>query len=120
MICSKVFCIRFDKNDGFIRVYDRTRYLVLFDPEKHKVFYNEIRYLISQRSAITSVSSYKYAKIKIDSLNSLHLQKKLTLYNVIIVIKPVFNKMFFDSITMLRCGKRKVPKEQISGEEKKS
>ena len=29
-------------------------------------------------------------------------------------------KMFFDSITMLRCGERKVPKEQFSGEEKKS
>ena len=27
--------IRLDKVDGFIRVYDGTRYLVLFAPEKH-------------------------------------------------------------------------------------
>ena len=30
LIDYKPLCIRFDKIDGFIRVYDRTRYLVLF------------------------------------------------------------------------------------------
>ena len=28
MMDAKFLCIRFDKIDGFIRVYDRTRYLV--------------------------------------------------------------------------------------------
>ena len=42
---SKSFQIRFDKIDGFIRVYDETRYLVLFGPEKYNVIFNRIRYL---------------------------------------------------------------------------
>ena len=86
MICSKVFCIRFDKIDGFIRVYDGTRSLVLFGPEKYEVFYNVIKYLVSKKSGITSVSSHNYLlKIKIDSFDSLPLEKKLTLYNVIML-----------------------------------
>ena len=34
LIGAKPLRIRFDKVDGFIRIYDGTRYLVLFDPEK--------------------------------------------------------------------------------------
>ena len=34
LIGSKLLHIRFDKTDGFNRVYDRTRYLVLFGAEK--------------------------------------------------------------------------------------
>ena len=33
LIGPKPLCIRFDKIDGFIRIYDGTRYLVLFGPE---------------------------------------------------------------------------------------
>ena len=43
---AKLLCIRFDKIDGFIRVYGRTRYLVLFGSEKYDSIYNWIRYLI--------------------------------------------------------------------------
>ena len=49
MIGSKPLSIRFDKVDGFIWVYDRTRYLVLFWPEKYDAIYNRMRYLISQK-----------------------------------------------------------------------
>ena len=45
--------IRFYKIDGFIRVYDGTRYLVLFESEKYDSIYNKIRYLISVKSGIT-------------------------------------------------------------------
>ena len=38
--------IRFNEIDGFIIIYDRTRYLVLFGSEKDAI-YNRIRYLIS-------------------------------------------------------------------------
>ena len=34
LIDAKPLRIRFDKMDGFIRVYDRTRYLVFFGSEK--------------------------------------------------------------------------------------
>ena len=51
-----------------------------------------IRYLISQKIGTTYAFSHIYAKIKIDSFNSLHIEKTLTLHNVIMLIKPVFNK----------------------------
>ena len=44
---SKPYRIRFDKIDGFLGVYDGTRYLALFSPEKYYVIYNRIRYLTS-------------------------------------------------------------------------
>ena len=34
VIGSKLLRIRFDRIDGFIGVYDGTRYLIFFDPEK--------------------------------------------------------------------------------------
>ena len=43
--------IRFDKIDGFLRVYDGTRYLVLFGAEKYDSIYN-IRYLIVVKSGV--------------------------------------------------------------------
>ena len=57
LIDSKSLCIRFDKIDGFIRIYDGTRYLTLFDSEKYDAIYNRIRYLISLKSGITYIFS---------------------------------------------------------------
>ena len=68
--------IRFDKRDGFIRVYDGTRYLVLFGSKKHYFIYKRIRYLTGIKSDITYVISHNYAKIKVDSYDSLSLEKK--------------------------------------------
>ena len=90
MTGAKPLCIRFSKVDGFIRVYDGTRYVVLFGPEKHDVIFNRIRYLLSQKSGITYVLSHNYARTKIDSYDILPL-KKLTLNNFIILIKSVLN-----------------------------
>ena len=45
---AKPLHIRFNKIGGFIRVYNGTRYLVLFGPEKYDSFYSRIRYLIGQ------------------------------------------------------------------------
>ena len=39
-IGAKPLCIRFDKVDVFIRVYDPTRYLELFGPEKYDAIFN--------------------------------------------------------------------------------
>ena len=39
----------FNKIDGFIRVYDRNSYLVLFGPEKYDFIHNRIRYLLNQK-----------------------------------------------------------------------
>ena len=68
------------------------RYLILIGPEKYDAICNRIRYFISQKSDITYVVSDNYAKIKINSYDSLALEKSLTLRIVIILIKSVFNK----------------------------
>ena len=35
LVDVKPLCIKFDKADGFIKVYDRARYLVIFGPKKY-------------------------------------------------------------------------------------
>ena len=45
LIDAKSFCVRFDKIDGFIRVYDGTRYLVLFWAKKKKRFHSQQDYI---------------------------------------------------------------------------
>ena len=75
MIGAKPLRVRFDKIDWFITVYDGTRYLALFDPEKYDVIYNSIRYLIIQKSGIAYVFSHNYAKIKIHSYDSFPLKR---------------------------------------------
>ena len=92
LIGAKPLRIRFDKVDGSIRVYDDPRYLVLFGPEKYYAICNKIRYLTNQKSGITYVNSHNYARIKVDSYDSLPQEKSLTLHNVVILIKSVFNK----------------------------
>ena len=52
LLVQKPLCIRFVKVDGFIKSYDETSYLILFDPEKYDAIYNRIRYLISPNSVI--------------------------------------------------------------------
>ena len=84
--------IRFDKIDKSIRIYDASRYLTLFVSEKYDAIYNRIRYLISLKNGITDIFSHYFAKIKVDSYDSLPIEKRLTLDNVIIHIKSVLNK----------------------------
>ena len=75
LIGAKPLRTRFDKVDGFIRVYDGARYSVLLGPKKYDAIYNRIRYLISQKSGITFVFSHNYVRIKIDPYDSLYLEK---------------------------------------------
>ena len=84
--------IRFFKIDGIIRIYDGTRYLTLLGSEKYETIYNRIRYIISQKSGITYIFSHYFAKMKDDSYDSLPIEKRLILHNVIIHIKSVINK----------------------------
>ena len=84
--------IRVDKIDVFIKVYDRTGYLVLFGSEKYDSIYDRIRYLISVKSDITSIISHNYATTNVYSYDSLRLEKTVTFLNVIILVKSVWNK----------------------------
>ena len=89
LIGPNPLCIRLDKIDGFIRIYDGTRYLVLPGPEKYDAIYNRMRYLKSSITYIFPTITQKSRLI----LMILYLQKKrLTLHNAIILIKSVLNK----------------------------
>ena len=91
-IGAKPMCVRFDKVHRFIRVYDGTRYLVLFGSEKHDFTYNRIRYIIVVKSCIKYIFCHNYATISVDSYDYFSLEGTLTFHNVIINIKPVWNK----------------------------
>ena len=92
LIDVKLLPIRLDKVDGFIRVSNRTICLALYGPEKYIAISNRIRYLIGVTSCIAYVFPNNYARIKVDSYDSLPLEETLTLHNVIILIKSLFNK----------------------------
>ena len=76
-IGRKPLRIRFDKIDGFIKIYNGTKYIVLFGSEKRNASYNRIKYIIQLKSSITYIFSYYYAKIKVDSYDSLPIEKRL-------------------------------------------
>ena len=80
------------KIDGFTKIYDGIRYLVLFASERFNAIYNSIKHLISEKSGITDGINYNFARIRIDSDNFLPTQKMLAFHNVIILIKSVINK----------------------------
>ena len=92
LIGSKPLRIRFDKIDEIIRIYDRRRFLKLFSNKRYDAIYDKIRYLLSIKSGITFTISHYFAKIKVDSHDSLPKEETLTLHNVIIHIKSVLNK----------------------------
>ena len=82
LIGSKPLQIKFDKIDGFIKIYDENRYLTLFVSENYDAIYNRnryhinrIRYLISLQSSITYFFSHYFVKINVDSYDSWHTEK---------------------------------------------
>ena len=75
LVDPKPLCIRFDKIDGFIRIYDGTRYLTWFGSAKYDATYDRIRYLVSLKSSITYIISHYFVKIKVDSYDSLPIEK---------------------------------------------
>ena len=83
---AEPFRIIFGKIDGFIRVYDGATYLVLFSAEKFDIICDRIRHLAGVKSGITYVISHNYAKIKIDLLGSLPLEKPLMLKNKLFIM----------------------------------
>ena len=57
LIGAKPLRIKFNKVDGFARVYDDYRYLVLLAPEKHDAICILIRYILSKEGALHMVFS---------------------------------------------------------------
>ena len=84
--------LRFDKIDGFNKIYDKIRYLVLFDYSYCDKICDKIKYLVSEKSGITDSINHNFAIIRIDSNDSLLSEKILTFHNVIILTKLFINK----------------------------
>ena len=82
LIEAKPLRIRINKVHGFIRVYDGTRYLVLFDFEKYHDSFKRIKYLIEVKIGITYGLFHNYAMINVHSYDFLPLKKALTFHNV--------------------------------------
>ena len=78
---SKPLRIRFGKIDGFIGIYDETRYLTLFDSEEYEAIYK-----------LKASYSHYFAKIKVDSYDFLLTEKIMILHNVKIHTKSILNK----------------------------
>ena len=64
LIGAKLLRLRFDKVDGFIRVYGRIKYLVLFGLEKHSTIYDRFKSHIE-------LKSLQFWKNEIDSDNAM-------------------------------------------------
>ena len=89
---ARLLHIRLDKIDGFIKIHDKIRYLVLFDYSYCDKVCDKIKYLISEKSSTTNNINHNFARIRIDSYDSLPIEKILTFQNVVILIKSVVNK----------------------------
>ena len=93
--------IRFDKVNRIIKIYDGIKYLELsnsdnefyyrFDSKIYNAPFDRINYLISEKSDDKCSINHNTPTIRIYSLNSLPIEKNLTLRNVIILIESVFN-----------------------------
>ena len=77
--------ISFDEIDGFNEIY-----------EIYNEIYDRIRYLISEESGITDLISHNFARIRIDSYNSLPKEKTFTFHNVIIFINKNRNDYYYN------------------------
>ena len=75
--------ISFDKTNGFIKIYDGIRYLVLLDYGECDKICDRIKYLVSEKRGI--------GRIRIDLYNSLPSEKTLAFNNLIILITSVNN-----------------------------
>ena len=63
-------CIRFNKIDGFIKIYYGIRYLVILGHSWFGEICDSIKYLINEKSGITNTINHNFGQSRIDSPNS--------------------------------------------------
>ena len=83
---DRLLCVRFDKIDGLIRVYNGCRYLVLLGSERYDTISNKIRCLTSQKRGISYVFSLNYARSKVDSHDPLILTLHIVVKTLISIV----------------------------------
>ena len=67
--------IRFEKIDEFVKTHNGIICLVLFDYGWFNKIYDRIKYLISEKRGFTDSISHNFGKPRIDSYNSLSIEK---------------------------------------------
>ena len=82
---SKPLGIWLDNIDGFIKIYDGTRYLVLFVLKDMMKIMIGLIYIISEKSDTSYIIS-QVLQNKKDSYNTLPLEKSMTYHDVVILI----------------------------------
>ena len=56
--------VKSDKINGFIKIYAGIRYLVLYDYERYNAIDERIKNLVSEKSGITDIINYNFARIR--------------------------------------------------------
>ena len=81
---AKPLRIRFDKIDGFIKIYNGIRCLILFDYSYCDEICDEIQYLISEKVVLQILLSINrnISRIRTDLCDSLPIEKILTFHDV--------------------------------------
>ena len=97
---TKTLCITFYKIDGFNRVYDGTRCLVLFGGKNYDFIFNRIRYLIAVKGGITYVFSHNYTRIKVDSYDFLPLEKMLAFIILCYTVSQIIIKIEITTVIL--------------------
>ena len=64
----------------------------MFDPIIYNAIYDRISYLEWEKSEAKYIINHNFARIRIDSFNSLPIEKTMSFHNVIIFIKSVVKK----------------------------
>ena len=93
--------IRFDEIEGFIKIDDGIRYLILFGHWRYDELCDKIKYLIECGFTLKRVRdmtrtysiNHNFARIRIDSYNSLSIEKTLNFYNGIIQLHQLLLRM---------------------------
>ena len=88
---AKLLLIGHDKIDGFIKIHNKIRYLVLIDDWCNKIC-DEFKYFVSKKSGITDSINHNFGIMRIYSYDPLLIEKKLIFHSVIILIKSFVNK----------------------------
>ena len=84
--------IRFDEVYEVIKIYDETRYLELLGSWFYNRIYDRSNYLKGEKSNYKYGLNHNFARIRINSYDSLPIEKIFTFHNVIILIKSVVKK----------------------------
>ena len=91
---AKSLRIRYDKTDGFVKIHDESKSWLLFDSGWWDKICDRIGCFVSEKISIIDSINQNFARIRIDSYNSLPVEKILTFYviiNVILLINYYYN-----------------------------